>query len=330
MNLDNKRSEEEIKILITGATGLIGQNVIKYLFDELQGKVSIYALVRSIDKAKDIFLSNYDNIHFLQGDILNFDFDDLKIDYIIHAASQTSSRAFVENPVETISVAIDGTRNILDYARKSKVKRFVYLSTMEVYGMPENDNKIDELYPCNLNTMEVRSSYPESKRMCENLCKSYMMEYEVPVNVLRLTQTFGNGVAYNDKRVFAEFARCVIENRDIILKTKGETKRSYLHTYDAAKAIVKVMFDGKPGEAYNVCNPSTYCSIYEMAQLVANEVANGRIAVKIEEDLNNSSGFAPTLHMNLSIGKIESLGWKAEYDLKKMYLDMISDMQGKK
>ena len=74
---------------------------------------------------------------------------------------------------------------------------------------------------------------------------------------------------YNDGRVFADFARCVIEKRDIILKTKGETKRSYLYTEDAVCAILTVMLNGESGQAYNVANEETYCSIYEMAQLVA-------------------------------------------------------------
>ena len=117
--------------------------------------------------------------------------------------------------------------------------------------------------------MNVRSSYPESKRLCESLCSAYASEYGVPAKVVRLTQTFGVGVSYNDGRVFAEFARCAIEGRDIVLKTKGQTKRNYIDIDDAVNAIFTVLLKGVAGEAYNVANEDTYCSIYEMANMVA-------------------------------------------------------------
>lgn len=91
---------------------------------------------------------------------------------------------------------------------------------MEVYGYPQSDEKIFETSGTNIDTMDVRSCYPESKRLCENLCVAYSREYDLPINILRLTQTFGPGVEYNDGRIFAEFARCVLENKDICLKQK--------------------------------------------------------------------------------------------------------------
>lgn len=130
--------------------------------------------------------------------------------------------------------------------------------------------------------MSVRACYPESKRMCENLCACYMKEYGVPVNIVRLTQTFGPGVEYDDGRIFAELARCVIEKRDIVLHTKGETKRNYLFTKDAVNAIITVLLHGENGQAYNAANEETYCSILEMANMVAKKCGKGDIKVKIE------------------------------------------------
>lgn len=77
--------------------------------------------------------------------------------------------------------------------------------------------------------------------MVECICKAYSVQYRLPINIVRLTQTFGPGVEYNDGRVFAEFARCLVEHRDIILHTKGETKRNYLYTADAVRAILIVL-----------------------------------------------------------------------------------------
>ncbi len=317
-------------IIVTGATGLLGKNIINTLLRrnrERNSKIQIIAVVRNREKAEQIFKHAGKDIIYAVGDIRTIDLDHYEADYIIHAASQTSSRGFVEHPVETISVAVDGTRHLLEYARTHRIRQFLYLSTMEVYGTPQTDDKIDEQHSTNLDAMKVRTCYPESKRMCENICASYAAEYQVPINVLRLTQTFGPGVEYNDGRVFAEFARCCIEGRDIILKTKGETKRCYLHVADAVDAVLTVMTSDVAGEAYNVANEETYCSIYEMAVMVTDRIANRNINVKIEEEDNTSSGFAPTLHMNLDTSKLRALGWVPRYGLETMYTDMIESMQ---
>lgn len=247
--------------------------------------------------------------------------------YIIHGASQTSSRAFIEEPIETITTALTGTKNMLEFARVNNVKGFVYLSSMEVYGSPLNDLKIDEKHGTNLDTMKVRSCYPESKRMCESLCASYSSEFGVPAKVVRLTQTFGPGVKYDDGRVFAEFARCAIERRNIVLKTKGETRRSYLYTEDAVNAILTVLYNGIPGQAYNAANEETYCSIYEMAKMVAGRFGDNSVKVLVEETNPEKLGYAPVLYMNLDTTKLHNLGWKAKFNLESMYQNMIEDMK---
>ena len=311
------------KVLVTGATGLIGQALVREL---LRQGVHVLAAVRNIKKAERTFRDT-EHIEFIVSDITEIANDEYGIDYIIHAASITASAAFVQDPVGVIQVALSGTQRVLEIAKTNHVESMVYLSSMEVYGTPETDEKISELHGTNLNTMVLRSSYPESKRMCESLCAAYWSQYGVPVKVVRLTQTFGPGVQYEDGRVFAEFARCAIENRDIILHTKGETKRSYLHIDDAVSAILTVLLKGSDGEAYNAANEESYCSIYEMARLVADKCAEGRIKVRIEEIDTESLGYAPTLHMNLDTEKLKKLGWIPETGLVEMYKKMISGMQ---
>lgn len=321
------------KVLVTGATGLIGKLIVSSLcaFNRTSGKapVTVYAVVRNISKAEAEFgYIKDENCIFICSDIESFTETDVSPDYIIHCASNTSSRNFVNDPVGVIRTNITGTQNILEIARKCSAAKVVFLSTMEVYGTPSTDEIIDEQHSTNLMSTEVRSCYPESKRMCENICVSYMSEYNVPVSIIRLTQTFGPGVDYNDGRVFAEFARSAVESRDIVLKTKGETKRSYLHVYDAVTGIFSIMLRGESGQAYNLANPSTYCSIYEMAQMVAEKTAGGSIKVTVTDNAENAQklGYAPVLHMNLSVDKALGTGWKPEYSLEKMYSDMIEYM----
>ena len=317
-------------VLITGATGLIGSLVVRALLAWNQKSampIRVIAMVRDVKKAEMLFQEiASDSLQFLVSDVNEMPVENMGINYIIHGASQTASKAFVNEPVEVVMTAINGTQRLLELAKLNPTKSFVYLSSMEVYGTPSSDEKIYENHPTNLITTNVRTCYPESKRMCENLCASYTSEYGVPTKIIRLTQTFGTGVSYNDGRVFAEFARCVIEERDIILKTKGETKRSYLYTADAVTAILSVLLSGENGAAYNAANEETYCSIYEMACMVAN-LSKKKISVRIEETDNISNlGYAPTLHMNLSTEKLRRLGWSPKYNLSQMYLRMIDSM----
>lgn len=311
------------KVIVTGATGLIGKAIVKKL---LTLNAEVIAIVRDKIKAENIFGYRSENIRYVVSDICSLKPVNFNADYIIHAAAQTSSKAFVIEPVETIMTSIIGTKNMLELARVNPVKSFVYLSSMEIYGSHNTDDKIDEHHSSYLDTMDVRSSYPESKRMCENLCRSYAAEFGIPSKVVRLTQTFGPGVQYNDTRVFAEFARAVIEKKDIILQTKGETKRNYLYIDDAVSAILMVLLIGKIGEAYNAANEQTYCSIYEMACMVASKCANGKIKVITNVESSTTRGFAPTLKMNLSTSKLCDLGWKAKVDLIDMFNRMIEDM----
>ena len=288
--------------------------------------MKVIALVRDAERAGKLF-GDHPNISYLVSDITALSAVDLKADYIIHAAAETSSKAFADRPVEIIRNNISGMLNMLELARANAVKGFVFLSTMEIYGTQETDEKIDEAHSTKLDTMNPRFCYPESKRLCENLCASYYKEYGVPAMAIRLTQTLGPGVKYNDTRVFAEFARCAIEEKDIVLHTKGETKRCYLSVGDAVNAVFTVLCKGVPGNAYNAANEATYCSIYEMAQMVAEKCAGGKIRVVVQEEDISKFGYAPTLHLNLDTSKLRALGWVPGEDLQKMYTQLIEDMR---
>ncbi len=299
-------------IFITGATGLIGAtliNALLYVNDKRHLNLSILALVRDKKRAVERFsgLEDYSEIlRFKIGTVESLPEIDERIDYVIHGASQTASRMFIEQPVETIATAVDGTKNLLELARKKKVKGFVYLSSMEVYGYPERGHKVIEDEIGAVTPLDLRNSYPLSKQLCENMCCAYSGEYNVPARIIRLTQTFGPGVNYNDTRIFAEFGRCVIEKRDIVLRTTGETERSYLYTSDAVTAILTVLLKGKNAQAYNAADERTYCSIAEMAQKVAEM---GGIQVKFDLVDENVMGYPKTLYMDLDTSLIRSLGW---------------------
>lgn len=328
--------EENASILITGATGLIGSQIVWALACHSlmkDKKLQILALVRSEEKARAAFGSAIDAglVTLCFGDVV----EPLKIgqpiDYMIHGASATSSRYFVEKPVETIGTALQGTQNILELARQKKVKKVVYLSSLEVYGTPDNSKEhITEEDYGYIDPMQVRSSYSEGKRMAECLCASYTKEYGVPVVVARLSQTFGPGVSYQDGRVFAEFARCAIEKRDIVLHTQGKTLRTYCYLADAVSALFCLMLRGKEGQAYNVTNMDTAISIRDMAQLVCDLVPEQEIQVKIDipEDVS-AFGYNPEMVIRLDSGKLQRLGWKPVMGMHDMFRRLIRSMRQK-
>ena len=316
-------------ILITGANGLIGRMVIKSLcvINEKYGlHLCILALVRKEVTIQEIFADEIKKgyVKALTGDIREEMqiFED--IDYIIHGASMTASKAFIENPVEVIMTNILGTKSIMELAYKKKVSSVVFLSSMETYGFTEMETVLTEDKMEYLNPLNVRSCYPESKRMAENLCVSYFTQYHVPVKIIRLAQTFGYGVDGNDKRVFAEFATCAREKRNIHLLTDGASKRMYLDTIDAATAILTVLLKGESGTAYNAANKETYCSVKEMAEFVAKNVAGGEIKVTINENVDNAKQFPPPHRLFLDVSRMEGLGWRAKTGLAEMYGRMLS------
>ena len=316
-------------ILITGATGLIGSSLVKNLLDR-NLPVHIIGVARSREKAEAAlgeYLKRAELEMIFCDDIVNLSLEGRQIDYIIHAANPTASKFFVNNPVETMLTSVEGTSRLLAFAREAKAEGMVFLSTMEVYGTPTKGSKIDESNIGLFDPLNARNSYPLGKLACENLCFGYASEYGVPVKVARLTQTFGPGVEYNDGRVFAEFARCAIEKRDIVLKTKGLTERCYLYTDDAVEAIITILLRGEAGQAYTVANEETYCSIYEMASMVADKHG---IRVEIQEDDIAKYGYANVLYMDLDTSKLKALGWKPQTDLESMFDNLIEYMSNNK
>lgn len=299
-------------VLITGITGLVGYTLAASLMEADREKnlnLRIIGLVRNMhrseDRFRDALLAGH-KLKFMEGSVEELPDIDENIDFIIHGAAQTGSREFVSHPVETIDTAVEGTRNLLRLARKKKVKAFVYLSSMEVYGYPEKGHKVTEEEIGSFSPFILRNSYPISKIMCEMMCCAYAAEYNIPAKIIRLTQTFGAGVNYNDNRIFAYFLRCMNEKKDIVLKTKGETERSYLYTTDAAAAILTVLLKGEKGKAYNAANEETYCSIAEMAELVAGEAG---VSVKYDLQDEKANGYPQTLYMDLDTKELKNLGW---------------------
>lgn len=316
-------------VLVTGATGLIGLNLVRALSFASKAKalsVKILVLVRNTEAAKVLLPS--DNITILPYELGSVPAISEKVDYIVHLASPTSSKYFMEKPVDTLLANIEGTKALLEWAKDHPVRKFIMVSTMEVYGFPEKGHKVTEAEVGGFLPQNSRNSYPVGKIATEALCYGYYAQYGIPTVVLRATQTFGPGVKYDDGRVFAQFMRCAMEKKDIVLRSLGLTERCYLYTADAVSAILLCLLKGDNGEAYTVANPETYCSIADMAKMVAQELADGEISVQFDvADDISKLGYAETLYMDLDVSKIGNLGWKPQYGLMEMFTRMMRGLE---
>lgn len=309
--------------LITGATGLIGSILIKCLLklnEQQNTGVNIVAMVRNQVKAERLF--GIAPIKWLYQDTTEpLDLPEQEIDYIIHLASPTNSKYFVDHPVETMRTIIEGTKNILEYAKSGKVRSVVYASSLESYGSVMDDIDIFEHHCGYIDSTDIRSCYSLSKRTAECICHCYSQEYAVPVKIARLTQVFGAGVSLEDNRVFAQFAKSIINKKDIVLHTTGESSKPYCYTIDAILAIFYLLIKGENGEAYNIANPETYISIHDMAQFLVDKFGNN---TKLITELRSDRGYAPTTKLKLNTEKLELLGWKPYFSLKEMYTHLIA------
>lgn len=313
-------------VLVTGATGLIGVSLVRALL--AIGDIKVIALVRNVEKAKSIYgdkIGQFLKLHV--ADVVDKIKIEEAVDYIFHCASITASKVMIEKPVETLLTSVEGTKNILNLAWEKRCASVVYVSSMEVYGAFDESREVGEETLGYIDPLKVRSNYPESKRLCENLCVAYCSEFGVPVKIARLAQTFGAGILPGENRVFAQFARSAIKGEDIVLHTKGLSEGNYCYTRDCVTGLLTILLKGTDAAAYNVSNPAAHTTIVEMAVLVAEKIAGGKIKVVFDIPQDNAFGYAADTKMKLNSDKLQALGWKPEVGLEEAYQRMINEMR---
>lgn len=321
-------------VLITGATGLIGRSlVLSFLCaNRLLGtQIRIIASARSKEKLNMCFKHVQDRPELVLH-IWNVT-DPLELiihpNYIVHAASTTRSQDYVQHPVETIRTILDGTSALLEYAVHNPIDGMVFLSSMETFGI--TNSAISPVHEADLgyiDLLNVRSSYPEGKRMAECICAAYASEYGIPVRIARLAQTFGAGTPLTDNRVFAQFAKAVIEGRDIVLHTTGQSSGNYCYISDCIRALLMLLARGERGSAYTVVNEETNTTILTMAQMVAEKIAGGLIGVVF--DIPESvlvHGYAPDVTLRLSAEKLRQLSWTPTVGLEEAYFRLVCSLR---
>lgn len=297
------------KVLITGATGLIGSTLVEVLMSNPTRNYSIYASGRNEERARERFGRFFDSesFHFVKYDVMSPLEGDVFFDYIVHAASNASPNFFSKNPVEIIKSNIYGVSHLMEYGIRHGMKRFLYVSSGEIYG-EGNGNVFTEEYSGYVNCMNLRSCYPTSKRAAETLCASYSSEYGADFVVVRPCHVYGPNFTESDNRVYAQFIRNILNDEDIIMKSSGEQFRSWCYSVDCVSGLLYVLLKGVSGEAYNIADPSSVVTIRQLAETMA-RIGNSKVVMEVPSETERR-GYNPVSKSVFSVDKLASLGWK--------------------
>ena len=230
-------------VLITGATGLIGGCLTDMLM--MHSSCDVYALGRNRERAKRRFAAYWDNprFHFIEQDICKPLTLDVDFHYIIHAASNASPNFFQKSPVEVMKSNLNGLCQLVEYGLAHHMQRMLYVSSGEVYG--EGDGSVfSEKSSGYIDILSPRACYPSSKRAAETLCASYCQEYGAQIVIARPCHTYGPYFTESDNRVYAQFIRNILNDEDIVMKSRGEQFRSWLYVVDCAVAMLLLLTKG--------------------------------------------------------------------------------------
>lgn len=226
-------------IIVTGGAGFIGSHLCDELINQGHQVICIDSFF-SGKKTNIAHLLGNKNFTLIRHNIiepLKQQFD--KIDEIYNLACPASPMQYQFDPVLTLRTSVDGTRNMLDLARKYNAK-FLQASTSEVYGDPL-EHPQNENYFGNVDPLGKRSCYDEGKRAAESLCKDYHYQYGVDVRIIRLFNVYGTRMMFNDGRVISNFILQAALGEDITIHGNGDQSRSFMYIDDLLPALVGVM-----------------------------------------------------------------------------------------
>lgn len=301
-------------LLISGATGMLGSCLADavMVWNRQQAEpCRVVAVGRNLEKARERFAPfwNKKNFIFIQQDVCNpLNSFSEHVDFIIHAASNADPVNMAKHPVNTLLANVLGTKNLMEYGLSHGMKRFLYVSSGEVYGQPnENQDDFTEDYCGALDLSSPRSCYPEGKRAAEVLCQSYRSQFGVDVVIVRPCHLFGSTMSRQDSRAVAEFLWAAAEGRDIVLKSDGLRERSHCYVVDAVQGLLVVLEKGESGQAYNIADKRYQRTIRAFAEKAA-DAGGCKVVFDLPSDME-SRGYSRISRQVLDAGKVEKLGW---------------------
>ena len=285
-NLGHRAEEFDGKsVIISGGTGFLGRyftETFRFLNKHvLKHPIKLFVIdnLRTSSAAPDL---SEPNIHFLNHDVVDPLPDLGQVDFVIQAAGIASPFYYRKFPLETLDVAINGTRRLLDYAERHKAK-FLFFSSSEIYGDPDASNvPTQESYRGNVSCLGPRACYDESKRVGETLCRIYQTQFGTATKIVRPFNVFGPGMQELDYRVLPNFASRLQSGRPVKIYGDGTQTRTFCYITDAINGFLRVLVDGIPGEPYNIGNPTPEVSmntlVTYMEEVVGKKILLDRVS----------------------------------------------------
>lgn len=308
-------------VMISGSTGMIGTFLIDVLM-QLNARqslnCSVYALGRSAVKAQKRFARYWEDplFHFCECDIAREVLCPAeKINFVLHFASNTHPRAYATDPIGTVTANIMGTYQLLEFAAAHQAERFLFASSVEIYGENRGDvTFFTEDYCGYINSNTLRAGYPESKRAGEALCQAYIKQKGLDVVIPRLSRTYGPTLLPSDTKALSQFLRKGVAGEDIVLKSEGNQFFSYNYVADTVSGILWCLLYGDCGEAYNVSDPASNIKLRDLAQLIA-ELSGTRVVFELPDEVERQ-GYSTATVAVMDSGKLRKKNWSARYDIR--------------
>ncbi len=248
--------------LITGGSGFLGSHLSESLIRKGEKVICLDNFFTGRKKSIKHLLDN-SNFELIRHDVT----EPIKLDEvhkIWHLACPASPIHYQSNPIKTSKTSFLGTYNFLGLAKRTGAK-FLLASTSEVYGDPEINPQI-ETYRGSVNTVGVRSCYDEGKRIAETLCADYHRIHNVDVRIMRIFNTYGPRMQFDDGRVISNFVYQALNNKKITIYGDGSQTRSFCYVDDLIKGMILLM-ESNYVQPINIGNPNQF-SIKEIAELV--------------------------------------------------------------
>ncbi len=296
---DKKEKFRNSNIFITGCCGFLGYYFLHFfnLYKKELGIKSIVAVdnfqvgrpfwVDEIVKDGNIELKEFD---IIKGDISTIA-RDKENSFVIHMASIASPTFYRKYPIQTIEANIWGLKWLLDDYRDTSLRGFLFFSSSEIYGDPTPENiPTPETYRGNVNTVGPRACYDESKRFGETICYEYAKEYKMPIGLARPFNNYGPGMKLDDKRVPADFAKAVMNNKDIVILSDGKPSRTFCYIADAIAGYLKILLHGE-FDFFNIGIEKPEISVRELAEIYAETAKElfgyeGKVIYQVSDDKN--------------------------------------------
>ena len=293
-----------MKLLVTGGSGFIGCNFIRHMM----GKYPSYNIV-NLDKLT--YAGNPENLRdmessprytFIKGDICDPAAVDAAMkdaDYVVHFAAESHVDRSIADSSAFIRTNVLGTHMMLEGALKHKVKKFVHISTDEVYGsiMEGSFKETDILTPS--------SPYSSSKAGSDLLALSYHITHKLPVMVTRCTNNFGP-YQYPEKLI-PLFVTNLLEGKKVPVYGTGTNIRDWIYVLDHCKAVDFVLHNGSPGEIYNIGGGAEKTNV-EITKKIIKLLGKDESAIEHVADRPGHD-----LRYSLDCSKLKKMGWKPEY-----------------